>query len=315
MRIIYIACLLTYAAFGQAPETRTIALPTSATVDEIRDYTLTIRRLTQIQDVVLDEDRRTLTLTGAPSALALAEWTARELDTCRGTTFKASDTDIARAFPVAQSSGLQQFHELATLVRSIADVRLMVTSPATRMMFVRATPAQVALVDWMVQQIDKGADSPDEYQYPDPAAGVVRLFHLPHPPTVQSFQEAATLMRTLAEIPRVFTLNDARVIAVRGTPKQVALSAWLVPQLDQPAATAEDRAASHEFRVDPLADDIAGIVYLEPSLTVAAFQQRVMSIRQTARSPRVFTLNGPRLIAVRGTAAQISAATNLAKHN
>ena len=46
-----------------------------------------------------------------------------------------------------------------------------------------------------------------------------------------------TLIRSVADIQRIFTYNARKTIVVRTSPDRMALTAWLVKQLDRPAST------------------------------------------------------------------------------
>ena len=72
-----------------------------------------------------------------------------------------------------------------------------------------------------------------EYKMEGTDDNIVRVFYLTNTPTVQDFQEVATLVRTIGEIRRVFTYNSPRALVVRGTASQTALADWLVANLNQ----------------------------------------------------------------------------------
>src|SRR5205814_31579 len=91
-----------------------------------------------------------------------------------------------------------------------------------------------------------------EYRMPEASVDhgetVVRVFYLPNTPTVQDFQEVATLVRTTAEIRRVFTYNANRALVMRGTAGQMAHAEWLIGQLSAPS-TAQTNSAAREYRL------------------------------------------------------------------
>ena len=67
-----------------------------------------------------------------------------------------------------------------------------------------------------------------EYLIPGSTDDVVSLFYLTDAATVQDFQEAATLVRTIADFRRAFTYNERRAYVVRGTAAQIGLAEWLL---------------------------------------------------------------------------------------
>jgi hypothetical protein len=74
-----------------------------------------------------------------------------------------------------------------------------------------------------------------ELQAPDRGADAVRVFYLTHDETPQDMQEIVNLIRTEADIQRMFPYAARRAIALRGTPDQIALAEWLFNELDKPA--------------------------------------------------------------------------------
>jgi general secretion pathway protein D len=65
---------------------------------------------------------------------------------------------------------------------------------------------------------------------------VVRVFYLSNLTTPQELQEVSTVVRTVADIKKVFTYAAMNALIVRGTPDQVLLTEKLVNDLDKPSA-------------------------------------------------------------------------------
>ncbi len=82
---------------------------------------------------------------------------------------------------------------------------------------------------------DKPEAAPHEYKLPGGGDDTVRVFYLKHADTPEQLQEIVTLVRSIADVRRMFTYNALRAFAARGTADQLALVSWLVEQLDQPA--------------------------------------------------------------------------------
>src|SRR5258708_18007843 len=77
---------------------------------------------------------------------------------------------------------------------------------------------------------------------------IVRVFHLAHAPAPRSLQEVATIVRSTADIRRLFTYHAPSVVTVRGDATQIALAAWLVNQLHQLPNQAARGTALLEYR-------------------------------------------------------------------
>src|SRR5437899_707967 len=155
--------------------------------------------------------------------------------------------DRDRVFYLTHTPTIQQFQEVATVIRTMTDIREATLNNEQKSVTVHAAAGQIAIAEWLFNELDSPAVQPSvlhEYRVPGATDDVVRLFYLTQTPTVQDFQEAATLVRTIAGFTRAFTYNEPRAFVVRGTAAQIGLAEWLVKQLD-PAAN----PSSSEYRM------------------------------------------------------------------
>jgi hypothetical protein len=228
--------------------------------------------------------------------------------------------NVVRMFYLDRGQTVQEFQEFATLLRTIAEIRRVFTYNDGKILTLRGTAGQMSMADYFTDHLAKTSPAPHphsvtpEYLLPaDPAPrpneNVTRILFVANAPTVQDFQEEATLLRTIADIRRVFTYNTPRAIAVRGTSAQIALAEWLFNEIDQPRTSASGNAsASYDFQDSAPAGSAAGVVrvfYLPRIATVPDFQKIATNIRTTTQIPRVFTFNGVRALALRGTVDQV----------
>lgn len=65
---------------------------------------------------------------------------------------------------------------------------------------------------------------------------VVRVFYLTNLTTPQELQEISTVIRTVADLKKVFTYSSLSALVVRGSPDQILLAQKLVSDLDKPKA-------------------------------------------------------------------------------
>jgi hypothetical protein len=230
---------------------------------------------------------------------------------------------MVRIFHIRNAPAVQQFQEIAVAVRTTAEIRRMYTYNAGRAVVARGTAGQVALAEWLINELDKPAEgtrqhsSADEYRVPAQvridekgwdADDVARVFYTAHAATVQDFQEMATLIRTMTDIRRVFTYNELRAMTLRSTAGQIVMAEWLFNQLDRQAPA---RSAALEYRAPANADDVLRVFYLPAGGTVQEFQKTATRVRTETGIRRVFTYNAPRALALRGTAAQIAMAARM----
>jgi hypothetical protein len=89
----------------------------------------------------------------------------------------------------------------------------------------------MALAVWMIHELSNPVTAEttasQTYTYSDinhDGENLVRVFYVKDTPTVAAFQQLATEIRTTVKIRRVFTYNETRALALRGTAAQLALA-------------------------------------------------------------------------------------------
>jgi hypothetical protein len=224
-------------------------------------------------------------------------------------------------FRLTHTATVQEFQEIANLVRTITEIRDFSADNAQMTLAAHGTAEQIGLAEWLVKQLDqpvggtipttspeyKGLSDTDEQRHAI-TNGVARVFYLPHAATVQDFQETANAIRTVTEIRRVFTYNDGRAMVVRGTPAQMALAEWLVSRLDQPDP--QKQSSAGEYSVGD--DDVTAVLFLANAKSVQDFQEIANAVRTATEIRRMFTVNTSRAVLMRGTLDQMAMAAWLA---
>ncbi|MBZ5622967.1 MAG: hypothetical protein LAQ69_30170 [Acidobacteriia bacterium] len=139
---------------------------------------------------------------------------------------------------------------------------------------------------------------------------VDRVFHFTNTQTPQGFKEVASLIRTIASIPQGSVDNEQRTLTVHGTADQVALAEWLFTDLDKPAdgQPPAHYSSTQDYRVPGGTDDVARVFYLAHTGTPRGMQEIVNGIRSILEIQRIVVCNGPRAVALRGTAEQVAGA-------
>ncbi len=220
---------------------------------------------------------------------------------------------IDRVFNLAHIKGEQDINEVATLLRTISDAPGMSTNAARRTISITGTTDQIALVEWLMKRLDQplsmqqNADS-NEYKMSNAGDNIVWLRYVPATLTVPQFQEIATAVRTVAIIRRVFTYNDPRAIAFRGTPDQIALAKWVVAELDKPLDAPRRHSTQDEYRVPAASDDVTRVFYAAHSQSIQEFQEIATLLRTICDIRRLFTYNGLNALVLHGTPDQMKMA-------
>jgi hypothetical protein len=228
-----------------------------------------------------------------------------------------SSEDLVRVFFLQNVGIVQNLQEVATLIRSTAEIRRLFTYNTPMAIAVRGTPAQLDLAQWLVTELDRPL-APKPTTQParqrlvaGSTEDVVRIFTVANADSIQSLQEIATLVRAMTEIRRVFTYNAPRNVVVRGNPEQIAMAGWLFHELDRPAQTPPG-SDPHEYR-GPQSNDILRVFYLAHAPTPQRLQEIATQVRTMAEIRRLFTYNQPRALAIRGTPDQLELADRLIK--
>jgi hypothetical protein len=223
-----------------------------------------------------------------------------------------------RTFRFTHTESTQQLQEIATLIRSIGDIRNLSIDDEQKAMTVHGTADEIALAGWLFNELDRpGNQQPPqgqsgtlvEFHVPGTGDNVVRVFYLPYAKTVQEFQEAATLVRNITNIRRLFTFNAPRAVTTRGTADQSRLAEWLFNELAKPA---DQDSAARQYRMPGGADDVIRVFHMPHTKTVQDFQEVATLIRSIADIRQLFTYNAPRAVALRGNSDQVSLAAWLA---
>jgi hypothetical protein len=328
-----VAALLAVTAFGQAtPGQNTTPgmqevqfhLTHTATVQEFQEIANLARTIAEIRDVSTDNTQMLLNVLGTPEQNDLAAWLVKNLDQpVGGTVFPVSeykglsDDTVVQILYLPHTATVQEFQEAANATRTVTEIRRMFTYNDGRALAVRATPDQVAMAEWTIQQLDQAAAAQasaqtlqNSQEYSAGSNDVMRVLYLTNAKTTQDFQEIANAIRTTTEIRRLFTVNATRAMTVRGTPEEMAMVEWLAGELDTPAG-AQPSQASKEYRVPGAADDVMRVFYLPSAQSVQDFQGVVNAVRSATQIRSVFTYNAQRAVAIRGTANQLALAENM----
>ncbi len=323
------AALFACALFAQPPAEpleRVLHLTLIQNDRQLQEIATNIRGITEISQVSVDIAHKTLTLHGTAAQIAVAEWLLNQWDNAAPAQqpenraaheYRLSGDDIVRVFHLAHAPTPRSLQEVATIVRSTADIRRLFTYNAPSVVTVRGDPSQIALAEWLVSQLDQLPNQAArgtaflEYRPSGDAGDVVRAFYPAHTGTPEGLQELATDVRSIANIRRLFTSNESTALIARGTAAEMVLAEWLVNELDQPANQPPRTPAPHEYRPSGTVDDVVRVFFLTHAGSPQRLQQITAEVRSATEVKRIFTYNAPHAITLRGAATQIALAERL----
>jgi hypothetical protein len=138
------------------------------------------------------------------------------------------------------TNSAQNFQEIATVIHAITDIPQANIDATEKSLSLQGTSGQIALAEWLFTNLDRPTNVPQsgakrEYRVSDSADDVVRLFYLTNPEVPRGVQEISTAVRCLADIRLMFTYNDLRAVAMRGTSEEARVAEFLFAQMDKPS--------------------------------------------------------------------------------
>lgn len=226
-------------------------------------------------------------------------------------TIAALSQPVERALPFKQLQTPVEINEVATVVRSIGQIRDLSVEHTEKTLTVKGEPAQVELAEWLMARLDRtGAGSnpvPSQLDY-RPVSGtdaIVRVLYFKNTSGLQERNEMATTIRSLIEIPSLFTTQTAGAIVVRGSLGQADAAQWAFENLDAKAG------AAARYRLPGGGDDTIRLFAMPNKGTVEGFYRLATQVRTELRAPRLFAYSPRRVIAIRGPEELIGRAAEL----
>jgi hypothetical protein len=147
----------------------------------------------------------------------------------------------------------------------------------------------------------------------DAAEQSVERVYLTNAETPRDLREIVAAIRTITQIGPASANPETRALTLRGTAAQLTLAEWLMGELGvvagQPALVQQSQGpASHEFRVLNGGDDLVRVFHLKHATADRDLQEIATLFRVTADIQCLSAPSALRVVAARGTAAQIRAA-------
>jgi type II secretory pathway component GspD/PulD (secretin) len=130
--------------------------------------------------------------------------------------------------------------------------------------------------------------------------GVDGTFHFTSPQTPQSLQEAATILRTVADIPQLSVDSSLSTLTFHGPADKVAFAQWMLGELDRPGG----ETALHEY---PMANgEVARVNFLTNVQTAQGMQEVLTVLRTVADLAKAFNFSSRQAIVMRGSEGTVA---------
>ncbi|HYL72801.1 MAG TPA: hypothetical protein VEU96_01275 [Bryobacteraceae bacterium] len=252
LALMFGVLLASVGAAQPAPEEnvdRVFHLTYTEGVQAQREMATAVRSVTDTPGLSLDEAQKTWNVRGTTTQVGAFAWLIGELDKPTSPPSQGGywheyqlpgGNEVVRVFFLRTTEPVENFQELATLLRTLADARRLYTYNALRAVTVRGPADQMALVEWLVHELDKPTD-PESLAHQDSSSrgyqrvaggDMFRVFYLPHSGTVAQFQKIVNEVRTAIPI-RTYTYNAPRAVVFRGTVAQIAQADRMIQERDK----------------------------------------------------------------------------------
>jgi hypothetical protein len=206
-------------------------LHSAQTPQQLMEVAATARSLAEVKRAFVYEPAKAIVARGTAEQIGLMEWLVPRLDVAGPQRdapahhIGGKPDDIARVFYLNHTRTVQELQEMATVVRSITEIRRAFAYGAAKALALRAPADQIAAAEYLIRQMNvpagKFVPDSDTYRIFGDSEGVVRVL-APRVPTVEALQQLARDIRTATGIRRAFTYNAHRALLLRGGPEQIA---------------------------------------------------------------------------------------------
>jgi type II secretory pathway component GspD/PulD (secretin) len=217
-------------------------LPHTANVQDFQAVVTTIRSITDVRRFFTYNARRAAVVRGTQTQMGMTEWLVQQLDQPTSAQSAPAEyrvpgtgDDVVHVYYAKHVDTQQSLQEMASVVRSIGNIRRLFATLNPRAVALRGTSDEMALADFLFQQLDQPTSGPSqsgaaaEYLMSGSGGNVVQVFHL-NSVTIQGFQSLATEVRAMANAPQVIPYNARGALALRGTADQIAAAKGLIDE-------------------------------------------------------------------------------------
>jgi hypothetical protein len=198
-------------------------------------------------------------------------------------------------------------------IRSIGDIRDATSDWSKKSITVQGTTDQLSLAAWLTNEINHAPQTRPalmRHDYPGTVADnrEVHIFYMAHTESPQDIQEVVNMVRSIADIQRMFPWNSMMAIVLSGTPEQSALAGWMLNEVDVAPGAAKSGMKSYPYSGDPRGGNVVQVYVLANTDTPKAIQEIVNGTRSVADIQRCFPFASRKLIGMRGSNDQIALA-------
>jgi len=149
-------------------------------------------------------------------------------------------------FATPQSA--QSLQEAEMMIKTVALVSQVSADIPTATLNFSGRIEAVNFAEWVLPQLDKAAGDDAVHEYKSPSGDIGRVNFIRNVQKPQELLELLTILRTVADVQKVFTFSSNHAIVLLGPEWQVAFSEWIIDLIDRPIQQ-KPGSAPQEFTV------------------------------------------------------------------
>jgi hypothetical protein len=207
------------------------------TPQEIQEVVNAVRSVVDIQRFFPMSQQKAIVMRGLPEQVKAADWLIGLLDRPAGaqpagtapSDYRLPEADwtarsglVVRVAPLTHLDTPQAVQEVTNVTRSMADIQRCFPVYSRRLLVMRGDDDQMALVDWLLKQLDGPAGQGTKEFKMGGAGGQMVQVAFVNAATPQSLQETVNTIRTDTKMQRVYPFQTQKAVAMRGTADQLA---------------------------------------------------------------------------------------------
>ena len=199
--------------------------------------------------------------------------------------------------------------EAAIILRTVADIPQVSVDATLATLTFHGPADKVAAGQWMLGELDRPGGETALHEYPMANGEVVRVNFLTNVQTGQAMQEMLTVLRTVADISKIFNYVPRQAIVLRGSEGRVSFAEWIVDQLNQPAQQKPDTTPrEYTLTTDPRKGPAVRVNYLTNVTTPRGMQEMLTVLRTVGEIQKIFSYTNQHAFVLRGNDSDIARA-------
>jgi hypothetical protein len=139
-------------------------------------------------------------------------------------------------------------------------------------------------------------------------ADQTRVFTFSHTENPQQMQQISNAVRAVGNIRIAFPKASDHTFTVTGTTDQLALTDWLLTEVDRSASAPPKMLVAHEYSSSDPRNPVIKVYFPARTTTPQQLQEALNTIRSIADVQRVVAISGSGAIILRGTPDQVALA-------